>query len=102
MRMAARVVKVRGAVATVKEAARAEAVLVDVEARMVQEVAAVAMAAVLAFTWACLPFRSASLADCWPWSSALASPSGLGRCGVAGACPGCVRLCLPWLCEPLL
>ena len=74
----------------------------DMEARMVQEVAAVAMAAVLAFTWACLPFRSASLADCWPWSSALASPSGLGRCGVAGACPGCVRLCLPWLCEPLL
>ena len=30
-------VKVRGAVATVKEAAKAEAVLVDVEARMVQE-----------------------------------------------------------------
>ena len=39
----------RGAVATVKEAARAEAVSVDVEARMVQEVAAVAMAAVMAY-----------------------------------------------------
>ena len=37
VRVAARVVKVRGAVATVKEAAKAEAVLVDVEARMVQE-----------------------------------------------------------------
>ena len=52
VRVAARVVKVRGAVATVKEAAKAEAVLVDVEARMVQEVAAVAMAAVMAYTWA--------------------------------------------------
>ena len=53
VRVAARVVKVRGGtVATVKEAAKAEAVLVDVEARMVQEVAAVAMAAVMAYTWA--------------------------------------------------
>ena len=53
VRVAARVVTVRGAVATVKEAAKAEAVLVDVEARMVQEVAAVAMAVVnMAYTWA--------------------------------------------------